>query len=72
MSNQVSLLQSLQPTLSTLVEAGLASCDGVLAQAWLVGPGDLCDSCPMRPGCPSQSSCLHLVASAGAESDAGG
>ena len=72
MSNQVSLLQSLQPTLSTLVEAGIASCDGVLAQAWLVGPGDLCDSCPMRPECPSQSSCLHLVASAGVESDAVG
>jgi transcriptional regulator with GAF, ATPase, and Fis domain len=70
MSNQVAILQSLQPVLSTLVEAGLASCDGVLAQAWLVGPGDLCDSCPMRPECPSQSTCLHLVASAGVEGEA--
>jgi hypothetical protein len=70
MSEQVAILQSLQPVLSNLVEAGLASCDGVLAQAWLVGPGDLCDSCPMRPECPNQSSCLHLVASAGVESEA--
>jgi transcriptional regulator with GAF, ATPase, and Fis domain len=70
MSEQVAILQSLQPVLSTLVEAGLASCDGVLAQAWLVGPGDRCDSCPMRPECPSRSSCLHLVASAGVEDEA--
>jgi len=70
MSEQVAILQSLQPVLSTLVEAGIASCDGVLAQAWLVGPGDLCDSCPMRPECPSQSNCLHLVASAGVEGEA--
>jgi transcriptional regulator with GAF, ATPase, and Fis domain len=70
MSNQIAILQSLQPVLSTLVEAGLASCDGVLAQAWLVGPGDLCDSCPMRPECPSQGSCLHLVAGAGVENEA--
>ena len=74
MSSQVSILQSLHPVLSSLVEAGLAACDGVLAQAWLVGPGDLCDSCPMRPECPSQSTCLHLAASAGAgaEDDAVG
>ena len=70
MSNQVAILQSLQPVLSTLVEVGLASCDGVLAQAWLVGPGDLCDSCSMRPECPTQSTCLHLVASAGVEGEA--
>lgn len=69
MSEQLTILQSLQPVLSTMVEAGLASCDGVLAQAWLVGPGDLCDSCPMRPECPSQGSCLHLVASAGVEGE---
>ena len=69
MSDQVGILQSLQSVLSTLVEAGLASCDGVLARAWLVGPGDVCDSCPMRPECPSQSTCLHLVASAGIEGD---
>ena len=67
MNNEVAILQSLQPVLGTLVEAGLAVCDGVLARIWLVGPGDLCDSCPMRPECPSQTTCLHLVASAGSE-----
>jgi hypothetical protein len=72
MSDQVAILQSLQPILATLVEAGLAAGDGVLAQAWLVGPGDVCDSCPMRPGCPSQTTCLHLAASAGSGSDAEG
>jgi hypothetical protein len=70
MSNQVAVLQSLQPALSTLVEAGVAACDGVLAQAWLVGPGDRCDSCSKRPECPSQGSCLHLVAGAGVGDDA--
>ncbi len=67
MSEQLTILQSLQPVLSTLLEAGMASCDGVAAQAWLVGPGDVCDSCPMRPDCPARDSCLHLVASVGAD-----
>ncbi len=69
MNSQAAILQSLHPVLSTLVEAGLASCDGVLSRAWLVGPGDSCDSCPMRRECPSQSTCLHLAASAGTEGD---
>jgi transcriptional regulator with GAF, ATPase, and Fis domain len=36
-----------------------------LARIWLVDKGDLCGSCSMRPKCPSQTFCLHLVASAG-------
>jgi transcriptional regulator with GAF, ATPase, and Fis domain len=36
-----------------------------LARIWLVDKGDLCSSCSMRPVCPDQTSCLHLVASAG-------
>lgn len=67
MTKQLEILQSLQPVLSTLVEAGLASGDGVACHAWLVGPGDQCDACPMRPECPSQVTCLHLVASAGVD-----
>jgi transcriptional regulator with GAF, ATPase, and Fis domain len=36
-----------------------------LARVWLIGPGDVCASCRMRPECPDRTSCLHLVASAG-------
>ncbi|MGD0410660.1 MAG: sigma 54-interacting transcriptional regulator [Verrucomicrobiota bacterium] len=36
----------------------------VLARLWLLDKGDLCPSCPMRPLCPDQTRCLHLVASA--------
>jgi len=36
-----------------------------LARIWLMAPGDVCSSCEMRPECPDQTACLHLVASAG-------
>jgi transcriptional regulator with GAF, ATPase, and Fis domain len=36
-----------------------------LARIWLIEPGDICASCVMRPECPDQNRCLHLVASAG-------
>ncbi len=36
-----------------------------LVRIWLIRPGDICASCPMRAECPDQTSCLHLVASAG-------
>jgi Protein kinase domain/GAF domain len=36
-----------------------------LARIWLVRPGDQCATCPARSECPDQTSCLHLVASAG-------
>ena len=35
-----------------------------LARIWLIRPGDICASCPMRTECPDKTSCLHLVASA--------
>jgi hypothetical protein len=62
---QSKVLQPIQPVLDSLAEAGLAAGDGVAAMAWLVGPGDVCGACPNRPQCPSQVSCLHLVARAG-------
>jgi transcriptional regulator with GAF, ATPase, and Fis domain len=40
--------------------------DAVLARVWLVGPGDQCATCPMRDECFDRTRCLHLVASAGA------
>lgn len=36
-----------------------------LARIWLIGPGDICATCRMRPECPDQSHCLHLEASSG-------
>jgi transcriptional regulator with GAF, ATPase, and Fis domain len=37
----------------------------VQVRLWLVDKGDLCATCPMRPQCPDQTRCLHLVANAG-------
>jgi len=36
-----------------------------LARIWLLRPGDICSTCPMRDECPDQTRCLHLVSSAG-------
>jgi len=57
--------RSVETVLGRIV-LGLLAQEGVaLARIWLVAPGDICASCPMRPECPDQSRCLHLVASAG-------
>jgi len=57
--------RSVETVLSRIV-LGLLAQEGVaLARIWLIAPGDICASCPMRPECPDQSRCLHLVASAG-------
>ena len=46
---------------------GLAQQPGIaLARVWVVKPGDICQSCRLRPSCPDQTACLHLSASAGA------
>lgn len=39
--------------------------DVALARVWLVDRGDICDQCHFQTECPNQTSCLHLVASAG-------
>ena len=44
----------------------------VLARIWLVDRGDICASCHMAARCPDHTSCLHLVASAGAPGSDGG
>src|SRR4029077_15142268 len=51
--------------LERLTRDALVACDAVLSRLWRVGPGDQCPTCPMRPECPDQTLCLHLVASAG-------
>jgi transcriptional regulator with GAF, ATPase, and Fis domain len=49
------------------IVTGLVQQPGVaLARVWVVKPGDICQSCRLRPSCPDQTACLHLVASAGA------
>ncbi len=57
-----------------LIVHGLAEQPHVaLARIWLIGPGEFCATCRMRPECPDQASSLHLAASAGrslAEPDA--
>ena len=65
MSQGGQVLQTLRPVLASLAEAGLASCQGVLARIWLAGPADQCASCALRPECRSRTTCLHLVMSAG-------
>jgi transcriptional regulator with GAF, ATPase, and Fis domain len=57
--------RSLTTVLTTIVRE-LVTQEGVaLARVWLTGPGDICGACLLRPECPEQTQCLHLVASAG-------
>jgi transcriptional regulator with GAF, ATPase, and Fis domain len=57
--------RSLDRTLAQIVD-GLVTQPGVaLARVWLVAPGDICETCPLRAECPDRARCLHLVASAG-------
>ncbi len=45
---------------------GLAREPGVaLARIWLIGPGDVCDTCFFADECDRRETCLHLAASAG-------
>jgi len=63
----LNVAQALSPdqVLSNIV-SDLAREPGVaLARIWLIAPGDICDHCSMRPDCPGQVPCLHLMASAG-------
>jgi transcriptional regulator with GAF, ATPase, and Fis domain len=62
--------RSVETVLHKIVE-GVGSQPGIaLARVWLVAPGDICAACPMRPECPDQTRCLHLVASHGHPSKA--
>jgi hypothetical protein len=56
---------ALEPVLRPLVETALTVVDGRLSRVWLLGPGDLCASCPLAGECANRTRCLHLVASAG-------
>lgn len=56
---------SVERVLSLLVRGLVQEADAALARIWLIRPGDRCAICPMRPECPDQTRCLHLVASDG-------
>jgi len=57
--------RSTDAVLKRIVD-GLAGQPGIaLARVWLSRPGDICETCLMRPRCPDRTRCLHLVASAG-------
>ena len=57
--------RSLESLLALIVHRLADRPNVALARIWLTGPGDICESCGMRPECPDQTTCLHLVASAG-------
>lgn len=60
-AHEHSLGSLLQEVVRRLVERPDIAC----AQIWLIDRGDLCSTCPLRPQCPDQSRCLHLVAAKG-------
>ena len=65
--------RALDPLLDLVVQRLGEHPQVALARIWLVRPGDICPSCPMRDECPRNVPCLHLAVSAGrsrAEPDA--
>ena len=64
--------RSVDRVLAQIVEGLVARSDVALARVWLVAPGDICETCPMRADCPGHTRCLHLSASAGAPLDGRG
>jgi transcriptional regulator with GAF, ATPase, and Fis domain len=57
--------RSERTVLRIIVDGLAAQPHTALARIWLMGPGDICANCRMRPECPDQSRCLHLAASSG-------
>jgi transcriptional regulator with GAF, ATPase, and Fis domain len=61
----VSQARTVDSVLKMIVEGLVEKAGIALARIWLIGPGDICATCPMRQECPSQVRCLHLASSAG-------
>jgi len=57
--------QSVEHLLQKLIRNAKEHPDLVCVQIWLMDKGDLCSVCPLKPKCPDQTRCLHLVASGG-------
>jgi len=62
---------SVDRVLTQIVEGLVSHTSVALARVWLLAPGDICATCPLRAECPDQTRCLHLSASAGAPLDDG-
>jgi hypothetical protein len=62
------VLRMLQPLLERLVTTARMTSDSVASVAWLLGPGDVCATCPAAPRCSTREVCLHRVATS-AEGD---
>jgi transcriptional regulator with GAF, ATPase, and Fis domain len=60
---------SVDRVLAEVVDGLIAHTAVALARVWLIKPGDICDTCPLRGECPDQARCLHLAASAGSPLD---
>jgi transcriptional regulator with GAF, ATPase, and Fis domain len=60
--------RSLDRIPAQIVEGLVAQPGVALARVWLIKPGDICETCPLRAECPDQTRCLHLSASAGTPS----
>jgi transcriptional regulator with GAF, ATPase, and Fis domain len=56
---------STERLFARIVERLAARPHVALSRVWVLGAGDRCDRCPMRPGCADRQKCLHLTASAG-------
>jgi transcriptional regulator with GAF, ATPase, and Fis domain len=61
----VSQARTVESVLKLIVDGLVEKADFALARIWLMGPGDICATCPMGGECPSRVRCLHLAASAG-------
>lgn len=55
----------LGDVLTTITEGLVEELDAAFARIWLIGPGDLCESCFKVDDCEDRRRCLHLEASAG-------
>ena len=69
MALAVAAERSVDRVLSQIVEGLVERSSVALARVWLIAPGDICATCPMRAECPDQTRCLHLSASEGAPLD---
>jgi len=61
----MAVLRGTAELLSLVVHRLAEPAHVALVRIWLLRPGDICAICRLRPECPDQTRCLHLVASAG-------